>query len=526
MKIITSTVLLFFCLFQLHAQQWNQLEKVVSPDRTFGDQFGGAIAIQDNIAVISAPYEWDEIDPATGGGRVYIFERNMSGEWINIQKIGGNDIVFGDNFGNKVAIAGDYIAIAAYLEDHNANGAEFFESAGSVYIFKKQASGLWQQSQKLVASDRDEFDYFGFSIAMSGEYLVVGANEESSDENGNNFLGASGSAYVFKRSGNIYSETQKIVATDRSAQSKFGSSVTIDDDFIVVGSPFDTYDIGPGNIEDQAGSAYVFQRNGNDWNQTLKIVPDDRNVPGTTIKQFGTSVSLDAGSLIVGAPSDNSVYFFENDSNQWSQIEKFINTNSTGVNTTFGFDVSISGNFAFVGAPSQQLDASGANNIADAGAIFLFGRNNGNWAYVNQFDAIHRNNNDRYGTAVAIDQEYAFGGSPKHRTDVNGQNPQVNAGATFLIEYDGELGLPSENLNSAIVLFPNPSHGELTIELPQKLNVSKIKVTDILSREVYNTTVIDSTQVSLDLALNSGVYIVQFFNENTRLVDSKKIIIK
>ena len=142
-------------------------------------------------------------------GSAYIIERNTNGTWSQKQKIVSSDLQFGDYFGYSVAISGNYAIVGATYEDHDANGTsnssiaypfdpDYKTKAGSAYIFERNTNGTWSQIEKIVASDRGAGDKFGNSVAISGNYAIVGAYYEHHDVNGENDKGNAGSAYIFK----------------------------------------------------------------------------------------------------------------------------------------------------------------------------------------------------------------------------------------------------------------------------------------------------------------------------------------
>ncbi|MEZ4825087.1 MAG: FG-GAP repeat protein [Bacteroidia bacterium] len=116
--------------------------------------------------------------------------------WSEIIKVTASDRESEDRFGYSVAISGDYAIVGAYEEDEDASGGNTLDVAGSAYIFLNQA-GTWTQVQKIVASDREAGDRFGYSVAISGDYAVVGAYNEDEDALGGNSQTNAGSAYIF-----------------------------------------------------------------------------------------------------------------------------------------------------------------------------------------------------------------------------------------------------------------------------------------------------------------------------------------
>ena len=156
--------------------------------------------------------------------------------WLEKQKIVASDRAVGDYTGISVSISGDYAVVGAYSEDEDVNGGNTLNSSGAAYIYERNVAGNWIEVQKLVASDRAATDYFGYSVSISGDYLVVGAYGEDEDVNGNNARVYSGSAYVFERnaSGN-WIQKQKIVASDRGIQDQFGDAFSPSVEFEISG---------------------------------------------------------------------------------------------------------------------------------------------------------------------------------------------------------------------------------------------------------------------------------------------------
>jgi hypothetical protein len=145
-----------------------------------------------------------------------------------------SDRAGGDNFGFGVAISGDYAIAGAQYEDEDASGGAALNSAGSAYIFK-QTTGVWAQQNKVVTPLQwvvtATNDNFGYSVAINGDYAIVGAYQEDEDASGASLLSGAGSAYIFKKTAGIWAQQQKIVASDRAADDRFGYTVAISGDY-------------------------------------------------------------------------------------------------------------------------------------------------------------------------------------------------------------------------------------------------------------------------------------------------------
>ena len=187
------TILFLLAATATQAQNWNQIIKAAASDRgqglltdrTVGDQLGYSVAISGDYAIVGAPGDDQNVlgqSNQSGAGSAYIFKQT-AGVWALQQKIVASDRTADDNFGNSVAIHGDYAIVGADRESHDASGgsSSYFLNAGSAYIFK-QTSGVWTQQQKIVPFGRATGDRFGYSVAISGDFIIVGAFRE--DESG------------------------------------------------------------------------------------------------------------------------------------------------------------------------------------------------------------------------------------------------------------------------------------------------------------------------------------------------------
>ena len=176
-----------------------------------------------------------------------------------------SDRATNDYFGYSVSISGSYIIVGAYYEDEDESGANTLLNAGSAYIFAKDQGGTdnWGQVKKIVASDRAAGDYFGNSVSISGSNAIVGANLEDEDATGGSTFGNAGSAYIFVKDqggdGN-WGQVKKIVASDRAAEDYFGTSVSISGNYVIVGAYYEDEDAVGGATLSSAGSAYLFAK--------------------------------------------------------------------------------------------------------------------------------------------------------------------------------------------------------------------------------------------------------------------------
>lgn len=388
---------------QIGLNNWVQFQKLVASDQQDYDRFGWSVAISGDYAVIGAYREDHDASGAnnlSNAGSAYVFEKNTSGNWVQVQKIVASDRAIDDEFGWSVAINGNTLVVGARAEDHNVSGGAYMYSAGSAYIFTRDGGGVWNQTQKIVAGDRatdmnypagysgeDLGDQFGWSVGIWGDYMVVGALHHDYGPSGppSGALWSSGAAYIFERSAGVWSQVQKIQSFDREAWDRFGCAVAIDSNVLVVGAySEDELADGVSGSLTNPGSAYIFQRNGaGTWLFAQKIVPNDRN----SGDHFGWAFSLEDSTLVVGTHSDDhdelgnnvkddagSAYIFKKSGGVWSQFQKIAASDRDTLDE-FGYTVGLSNQTIIVGALYQNFDELGTNDLNDAGAAYFFSSN-------------------------------------------------------------------------------------------------------------------------------------------------------
>ena len=332
-------------VFTRSGTTWTEQQKIQASDKQASDFFGYSVAIDGDTAVVGA---WYEETGATDSGSAYIFTRSGT-TWTQQAKIISSDLQAWDQFGASVSIDGDTVVVGATGEDTGG------QQAGAAYVFTRSGT-TWTQQQKIQASDIGAGDGFGISVSISGDTVVVGAQLE--DTGGTD----AGAAYVFTRSGTTWTQQAKIQSSDIEANDRFGYSVAIDGDTVVVSAYYE--DTGGTN----AGAAYIFTRSGTTWTQQQKIQASDAQA----IDQFGWSVSIDGDTVVVGAfaedtggTSAGAAYIFTRDGTTWTQQQK-IQASDVQAGDQFGISVSIDGETVVVGAHFE--DAGGA----EAGAAYIF----------------------------------------------------------------------------------------------------------------------------------------------------------
>jgi hypothetical protein len=380
-----------------------------------GDSFGYSVALSGDILAVGAPREdsaatginGNQDDNSLPSGAVYVFRRTGTA-WQQEAYIKASN-TGSDSFGRSVALSGDTLAVGAPWEDSAATGVNgnqddnSTEDSGAVYVFRRTGT-VWQQEAYIKASNTGDGDSFGFSVALTGDTLAVGARIEDSGATGVNgnddddSVQSSGAVYVFRRTGTAWQQEAYIKASNTGAEDTFGFSVALTGDTLAVGATGEgSAATGVnGNQDDNSspasGAVYVFRRTGTVWQQEAYIKASN---PGSQ-DAFGISVALSGDTLAVGAPwedsssqgvngnqDDNStedsgaVYVFRRTGTAWQQ-EAYLKASNTGGQDLFGLAVALSGDTLAVAAPWEDSGATGVNgnqddNAApDSGAVYIF----------------------------------------------------------------------------------------------------------------------------------------------------------
>lgn len=304
--------------------------KLTANDATSGGMFGYPVAIRGDVAIVGAPY-------INAAGAAYVFVRNGD-TWEEQAKLTASDAEIYGSFGYSVDISGD-VAIVSSLYDYHHYVYE--SNSGAVYVFVRNGN-TWEESKKLTPSDGAAGKLFGKSVALSGDVAIVGSPYD------NDAGDYSGSAYVFVRNNeDIWEEKEKLIPNDADEGDEFGSSVAISGDVAIAGSLFDDIDV------EDSGSAYIFVRNGDTWNQQAKLIASDASAND----RFGNSVALSGDVAIIGSASDDTVgndsgsaYIFVRNGDMWEENKK-LTSSDTEAYDNFGSSVSISGDVAIIGSP-------------------------------------------------------------------------------------------------------------------------------------------------------------------------------
>ena len=320
-------------IFFRNGVNWTQQAKLTANDGASGDNFGQSVSLSGYYAIVGAHTDTSNVINGNDTnmvthGSAYIFFRNGT-NWTQQAKLTADDGTNEDFFGYFVSLSGNYAIVGAYWDDDNGS------ASGSAYIFVRDGVN-WTQQAKLTANDGASSDQFGGSVSISGDYAAIGAFGD--DDSGN----SSGSAYIFNRSGNSWTQQAKLTANDGASGDNFGQFASISGDYAIVGAA------GDDDNGSASGSAYIFFRNGTNWTQQAKLTAND----GASGDSFGRFVSISGDYAIVGARGDDSSrgasYIFARNGSSWTQTKIIPNDGANG--DQFGWSISSSGDYAIVGA--------------------------------------------------------------------------------------------------------------------------------------------------------------------------------
>ncbi|MFQ5424381.1 MAG: thrombospondin type 3 repeat-containing protein [Phycisphaerae bacterium] len=353
-----------------------QQAKLTAADAAAGDEFGECVALSGDTVVVGSPRD---DDAGSDSGSAYVFFRR--GTSISQQaKLTDSGAAAGDRFGEAVAVDADTVVVGVRRDDDDG------DSSGSACVFVRSGTN-WTQQARLTAADAAAGDEFGRSIAVEGDIAVVGARRDDDAAGADQ-----GAAYIFTRSGTVWSQAAKLTAADAAAGDQFGESVAISGDTVVVGARFD------GDAGAKSGSAYVFVRNGATWTQQAKLTASD----AASMDFFGESVALSSDTIVVGASGNDdggsnsgSAYVFVRNGAVWTQQAKLLPADATA-NDQFGRSVAIDGGTVLIGA---RFDDDGAVN---SGSAYVFTHSGTTWTQATEFKAGDAAANDLFGESVAI----------------------------------------------------------------------------------------------------------------------------
>ena len=400
-----------------------------------------------------------------------------------------------DRFGRSLELAGDTLVVGAPNESSAATGVNGDEGdnlavgSGAVYVFVRGTGG-WIQQAYVKASNTGDSDNFGFSVAVDGNTLVVGAPFEDSSAKGVNGNGGdngatdSGAVYVFTRTNGIWTQQAYIKASNAEAHDSFGNTVDVSGDTLVVGAP--TLNKSLNN----SGAVYVYVRSNGVWEEQAVLQASNAEAGDS----FGANVKLVGDTLAVGAPLEDSsatgidgdqsndpiqgvnndsgaVYVFTRDNGSWTQ-QAYVKASNTDAADFFGSQIALDDNTLAVGAASEDNGAKGIDHnqngksdegtASNSGAVYVFTRSGMTWSQQAYVKASNVGFSDGFGRSVALTKNTLAVGAWREGSramGINGNgddNSSKDSGAAYVFTRSGATWM-----QQAYVKASNTDAGDL-----------------------------------------------------------------
>lgn len=475
MKRFIFVFILSLVAYCANAQPYNFIQKTVDANREAYDIMGTSVVVRGDFAAVGEPndkQDLNELLPIDSAGSVHIYRRNPDASWSHFQKITPSDRGMGDKFGFSIAMEGNQLFVGAYGQMLDENSANPLPVSGAVYVYE-YISGVWTFRQKIVAYDRDGGELFGLTMAVDNGVLIIGAPDEEKDENG--IVGAlSGAVYVYQKdnTGN-WNFVQKIVGFDKDNGDYYGSSISKFGNVLAVGS-FKN-DIGGAAVH--GGAVYIYEKIAGSWVFKNKVTAS--NIAPSDL--FGYSVSVDGNFIVVGANRKDAgiqrlgrVYVFKKDgSGNWVQIQTMSSPTGSATLGAFGSVVKSINGKLFIGSPIETIGSFPP--VYGFGAVFIYNRDGlGVYQYSNELTAPNINQAGFFGFSLDVDNSKLFVGAIGEALDENDQPPALDsAGAFYIFEQCVQSSIPSITSVSGNLSICQGDSVQLVISTADTLNSAR-----------------------------------------------------
>ena len=360
----------------------SELEDILYANETsVGDNFGYSLDAEDTALIVGA---FRENSAGTDSGKAYIF-RNNGGQWVEEASLAAADAASNQRFGYSVAISDEWAVVGA------PNNNDSVSQSGAAYIFRRENSS-WEQHAKLTSPNASEKDAFGVSVALSGNWALIGApGDDSSETDG-------GSTYLYALDGEEWSLYQTMTPLTHSEGDLFGFSVDIHGDWILIGA------YGSDDGGDSSGAAYFFSAQAERWTQQHKLVAPDAEAE----HYFGYSLNLSDTWAIVSAYNDSeknsgagAAYLYRKESGTWVYNQKIYDV-LLDETTSYGFSVAIVEDYALVGSAFNGY-------FGNIGHVGLFAHVDDQWVQYATFQPEEEQQNYFGFSLAATDNHFFFG---------------------------------------------------------------------------------------------------------------------
>lgn len=345
-------------VFRRNSGSWKQEAYIKASNTDPEDNFGWSVALWKDTLAVGAPNEdssatgvngEQDDDSAERAGAVYVLQRTGT-SWVQEAYLKASNTDANDLFGRSLALWENGLAVGALAEASRATGVNGNEAddgapgSGAAYVFRRTSTG-WIQEAYLKASNSESEDKFGSELSLWNDTLAVAASWEGSSATGvdgdqtDNTAPRSGAIYVFHHSNGAWVQEAYLKASNTTPEVYFGDSVSLWEDTLAVGAPFEA----------------------------------------------SNATGVDGDQSNQDAPHSGAVYVFRREGTTWLQ-EAYLKASNTDAGDWFGIDVSLWRDMLAVGARLEDSNATGVDGAQDddsstnSGAVYLFHRTGESWA--------------------------------------------------------------------------------------------------------------------------------------------------
>ncbi len=360
-------------IFEYDGSSWSQMDFLLSDDIGAGDIFGGRVDISGDYAIAGASWEDGGSSAIDKAGSAYIFERSGS-TWNQVIQLFAETKGEDDYFGHDVAISGDLAAVSAYYDDGDDGGSQ--DNCGAVYIYTRE-SGSWVLDATLREPVVEAGCTFGYSLDLDGNYLVVGAKykDQGTDTN-------AGGVYFYERVSGVWELKSSLGgALGLAADDHLGVRAAIDGDTAVVGATGVDYDSSTTN----SGAVYIFNRASNGtWTFTQELYTtyvDTNDKFGDSVAVSGNLILVGAPCYYYSTyrPDQGLVYLYKknSDTGTWAYEARFQppyeDRDDDILQLRFGQGVALDGEHGMISLPGKDFDDDDGEDpaIVDAGTVYV-----------------------------------------------------------------------------------------------------------------------------------------------------------
>ncbi|MGB0176773.1 MAG: T9SS type A sorting domain-containing protein [Owenweeksia sp.] len=412
------------------AQVYKQSAKVIASDRSGGNQFGFSVDLDGDWAIVGAHTKCDSINGQKECyvGAAYLFKRDSLG-WHQVQKLTASDKEKAMEFGNSVSINGNVAVVGAYKEDVGASNATDY---GAVYVYELDSvSELWNETQKIVPSLRVHSGQFGFVVDVLDGKLAVSSNQRSLNNGSGSNITYAGSVYIFRQdSMGVWQEFQEVLPDSSYGFQRFGHSISLSDSVLAVGVP-DEDDTVYGQFVNRVGAAYVYALDTAGYFQQVQRLNPGVYNPTNGGNNFGHSIACNKDIIVVGEPGRRkggaASVFIRDSSGTYvfgEQLRIVQNWNAYK-----GQAVAIKGKDVFIAAPGHQHPAS----LQNPGCVYWYQKDSlSNQFHLQQVVySDDGEDDDNFGNSISVNGDQLFVGAFTEEHDLNGGGKLPLAGSAY-----------------------------------------------------------------------------------------------